>query len=137
MTSTIVASLDELDTVVDALFNTCGETKIVLIEGDLGSGKTTLVKKMAQYLGIKQEVSSPTFSLQNIYDNRLCHYDIYNIGANGFIQRGFIEMFEEYTHHIIEWADESLRRYFDAIGLQYVFVQIKSSLEQRVYRIEC
>lgn len=40
---------------------------IVLLEGDLGAGKTTLTKGIAKYFGIKKEITSPTFTLMNVY----------------------------------------------------------------------
>ena len=49
---------------------------IYLLEGDLASGKTTLVKQMVQYLGNKSMVTSPTFLLSWDYGGGIYHYDI-------------------------------------------------------------
>ncbi|MFH1790174.1 MAG: tRNA (adenosine(37)-N6)-threonylcarbamoyltransferase complex ATPase subunit type 1 TsaE [bacterium] len=60
---------------------------IVLLEGDLGAGKTTLTKAIANYLNVKEEITSPTFTLMNVYKiNKkgmkgimLAHIDTYRL----------------------------------------------------------
>ena len=63
----------------------CSGFKVGL-SGDLGAGKTTLVKMIAQYLGIKDEITSPTFNLRKIYhikpDLFLQHIDLYRLSAS-------------------------------------------------------
>ncbi len=83
---------------------------IVALHGDLGAGKTTLVKGViAQLAGVtKRNVQSPTFTYLNIYD---CHPPIYHFylyhlkGENEFIQLGFLDFLEEKGICLIEWAD--------------------------------
>lgn len=57
---------------------------IVCLYGDLGSGKTTLVKGIAKGLGVVMDVVSPTFTLMNLYETsnpsiQLCHIDMYRL----------------------------------------------------------
>ncbi len=89
---------------------------IVLLEGELGAGKTTLVKGIAEGLGIKQEITSPTFTLMNTYNlqptsyklQALVHIDTYrlkneqeliDIGAEDYLG-------EPSTICIIEWPEK-------------------------------
>ena len=54
---------------------------IVLLDGDMGAGKTVFAKGVALGLGIDEEVTSPTYAYMNDYDGRLFHYDCYRIEA--------------------------------------------------------
>ena len=85
---------------------------VVLLRGDLGAGKTTLVKEMVKALGSSDEVSSPTFGIVNelCFGNKTgYHMDLYRIeNPEELIQFGF----EEYVHSggycFIEWPDIGL-----------------------------
>lgn len=58
---------------------------VVCLYGDLGAGKTTLVKGIAKGLGVKEEITSPTFTLMNVYQinnkqiNKFVHIDTYRL----------------------------------------------------------
>ena len=81
---------------------------VVILQGDLAAGKTTLVKALALELGVSESVTSPTFSLQQCYDQHLFHYDINNQGLEQFIALGLLEELEKDGLHLIEWGDERL-----------------------------
>jgi len=82
---------------------------IVCFYGDLGSGKTTLIKGVAKGLKIKQaHVNSPTFVLLNIYQGRLplFHFDLYRLeGFQGISSIGYEEFLYDDGVSVIEWAD--------------------------------
>lgn len=82
---------------------------VVLLVGDLGTGKTTFVKGVARGLRMKaDEVSSPTFVLMNIYDGRLplFHFDLYRLEPGDELNRlGFEEFLYGEGVALIEWAD--------------------------------
>ena len=61
---------------------------VVILKGDLAAGKTTFVKTIAKLKGICDDVTSPTFSLQQCYGEDTYHYDIYNKGLDHFIALG-------------------------------------------------
>ncbi len=74
-------NLDEIKEAVSWIFDQI-DSKIILFEGDMGSGKTTLIKHMAEYLGSEDEPASPTFSLVNEYKipgGKIYHLDLYRL----------------------------------------------------------
>ena len=70
--------LNQLSILTKYLEKIINEDCIVILRGDLASGKTTLVKNYVKALGLADLVTSPTFSLQAIYSNDIFHYDVYN-----------------------------------------------------------
>ncbi|MDD7409112.1 MAG: tRNA (adenosine(37)-N6)-threonylcarbamoyltransferase complex ATPase subunit type 1 TsaE [Anaerovoracaceae bacterium] len=82
---------------------------IVCLLGDLGTGKTTFSKAVAAGLGVKEEITSPTFNIVNIYKSGripLYHFDVYRLsGAKEFLDAGFDEYFDAGGVCLIEWAD--------------------------------
>ncbi len=126
-------SLDELSTFVKEVIQEIGEDGIVLLKGNLASGKTTFVKKFVEELGLHVEVSSPTFSVMNEYGNRVCHYDIYQNGVDAFLQSGLFEKLDEPKYHLIEWADEKLEEILKKMGFKFMKIEIEVAGEKRKY----
>ncbi len=109
---------------------------VVILKGDLASGKTTLTKSIVASLGLKDEVTSPTFSLQQNYSDRVFHYDIYNKGLDHFISLGLLEELEKDGLHIVEWGDERLREILVDAGFDLVEITIdKVADDKREYII--
>jgi tRNA threonylcarbamoyl adenosine modification protein YjeE len=80
----------------------------VALEGEMGAGKTTLVRSLVQALGGNpRDVSSPTFTLLNIYDTPRCkvfHLDAYRVsGADDFEAIGFEELLDQSGIVLVEW----------------------------------
>lgn len=81
---------------------------IIALRGDLGAGKTVLVKGIARGLGIEDEPVSPTFVIMNAYEGRipLYHFDLYRIsGAEELIGIGSEEFLFGGGVSAVEWAD--------------------------------
>jgi tRNA threonylcarbamoyladenosine biosynthesis protein TsaE len=108
---------------------------IVLLRGDLASGKTTLVQNYITHLGINDIVTSPTFSIQSIYGNNIYHYDIYNKTLGEFISLGLLEEFEKNGIHFVEWGDEKLENILIEYGFSVIVVNIEKKNESREYTI--
>ena len=102
-------ALKEIDILTNELKNIIVDDVIVILRGDLASGKTTLVKNYVKSLGLDDLVTSPTFSLQSVYSNDIYHYDIYNKSLEDFIALGMLEEFEKSGTHFVEWGDEKLQ----------------------------
>ncbi len=83
--------------------------KVFAFYGDLGAGKTTFIKAMAQQLGIvPHSVTSPTFQYVSLYQGRLplYHFDLYRLrGADDFLHLGFDELLQQNSICCIEWAE--------------------------------
>lgn len=78
---------------------------VILLEGDLGAGKTTFTKGLAEGLHIKKTVNSPTFTIIKEYSGRLplYHMDVYRV-ADSYEDLGFDEYFYGDGVTVIEWA---------------------------------
>jgi len=84
---------------------------IILLEGELGAGKTVFCRGLGHHLGIDEMINSPTYNLLNIYNGRigrLYHYDLFRIKSpEGLVETGFIELWSEKsdmpTIHAVEW----------------------------------
>lgn len=82
---------------------------IVCLKGDLGAGKTTLSKSIADALGVDEPVTSPTYTLIHEYQGRipLYHFDVYRISEpDEMFDLGFDEYLFGEGVCIIEWADK-------------------------------
>ena len=78
---------------------------VVLLDGDMGAGKTVFTKGVAKGLGIEEEVTSPTYAYMNDYDGRLFHYDCYRIESVEQAERlGLGDYFDMGGICIVEWA---------------------------------
>lgn len=131
----MIKSKNELEDVVLKIKKLLPKGGIVLLKGDLASGKTTLVKAFVENAGIDEEATSPTFSIMQLYGDNIYHYDIYNEGVSKFIESGLLENLEKEGYHFIEWADEKLRDILEAYGFDFITVEITPSGEKREYRI--
>lgn len=100
--------LTGIDEIAKLVITKC-QHKIFLIDGEMGAGKTTLIKSICKYLGVTDTVSSPSFSLVNEYEGDNCviyHFDFYRIkDQDEALAIGFEEY--EYTgdYLFIEWSE--------------------------------
>lgn len=127
--------LDQIDILANYLKDILIEDSIVILRGDLASGKTTLVKSYLKVLNLPDLVTSPTFSLQAIYSNNIFHYDVYNKTLGEFISLGMLEEFEKKGIHFVEWGDEKLEEILKDYGYKVVLVEIEKKDNKRLYKI--
>ena len=99
---------------------------IVALIGDLGTGKTALTKYIAEGLGIRETITSPTFTIVQEYRQGrlpLYHFDVYRIGdPEEMYELGYEEYFYGDGVCVIEWADlieELLPEYTKVIRIEY------------------
>ena len=86
----------------------CRPNDVIGLQGTLGAGKTCFVKGLAEGLGIKDSVVSPTFVLMRRYEGRLAlyHFDAYRLrGPEDMEEIGCAETFESGGVSVVEWAD--------------------------------
>ena len=79
MSTLITRSREETEAFACEYAKTLKSGDVVLLDGDMGAGKTAFAKGVAKGLGIEEEVTSPTYAYMNDYDGRLFHYDCYRI----------------------------------------------------------
>jgi tRNA threonylcarbamoyladenosine biosynthesis protein TsaE len=88
---------------------TLGPGCFLALNGDLGAGKTVFVRGLAQGLGVREHIVSPTFTLLREYDSGrlpLYHFDVYRLGgADGLEDTGFYELAEADGVCVCEWSD--------------------------------
>ena len=104
--------------------------------GDLGTGKTTLTGYIARGLGIKETVSSPTFTIIKEYNSGrlpLYHFDVYRIGdPEELFNIGADEYFDGDGVCVVEWADlvsEELPE-----NSKYIFIEYGEKEGERIYK---
>lgn len=107
---------------------------IIILRGNLASGKTTLTKAIVKNLNIKAKVTSPTFSIMQNYEN-VFHYDIYQNGASGLKKNGLFENLFEDGLHIVEWGDEELIELIKKFELSCCIVDIEIYKNKRKYKV--
>ena len=133
----MIATLDDIYIVINRLKQIINNKDIVvLLQGDLASGKTTLVQKYLDSLKLKDKVTSPTFSLQSIYSNNIYHYDMYNKTLDEFISLGFLEEFEKQGVHFVEWGSNELKTLLKNYGFRVITIEIVKKENMREYIFE-
>ena len=129
MLTKITASPQETEELATWAGQRVREGTVLCLEGELGAGKTLFVRAMAKTLGVEGEVTSPTFSLMNIYEG-ICpifHFDLYRLDtAEELEDIGFYEYVENPDGIvIIEWAD----KFPEALPEEYVRIVFEQTDE--------
>ncbi|MBR1677507.1 MAG: tRNA (adenosine(37)-N6)-threonylcarbamoyltransferase complex ATPase subunit type 1 TsaE [Clostridia bacterium] len=92
--------------VAEAFAKTLSKGDVVVLKGEMGAGKTIFTKGIAKALGIKDEVTSPTYAYMNDYDGKLYHYDCYRLsGGEDAEALGLTDYFYGNGICVIEWAE--------------------------------
>lgn len=104
----IVNGLEETKKLAKDFASTLCGGEVVLLNGDLGAGKTTFTQFVFACLGVKDVVTSPTFAILKIYEAKfkLYHFDTYRITTEEAIESGFDEVFEDKQGiKFVEWSE--------------------------------
>ncbi len=112
MTQTIhITSEEELPQVAEAILAAMNNRTVVVFRGEMGAGKTTLIREIAATLGSTDTVTSPTFAIVNQYrgtnDRPIYHFDFYRIED---IREAYDFGYEEYFYSgelcLVEWPEK-------------------------------
>jgi len=108
---------------------------VIALNGELGSGKTTLVRSLCQGLGCSslEFVTSPTFVLMQEYQGRYTvnHLDVYRLGSElQFLEFGGDELFQSGNVVLIEWADK-IKNCLPPARME-IFLEVVSQHERRI-----
>lgn len=122
-----IKSVDELDKIIDIIKKFYFEhSKVILLNGDLGSGKTTFTQRLLKNLGYVEPVDSPTYTIVNEYQLnqhiKVFHFDLYRIKhKEELYEIGFEEYFAgKDNYKIIEWPTIAI----DLIEPPYININI-------------
>lgn len=107
----VVNCISELNKISQSIINRIGDKDIICFYGEMGVGKTTLIKVLCEKLGVKDNVSSPTFSIVNEYvlldGESIFHFDFYRMGKE---EEAFDMGYEDYFYNgdlcLIEWPEK-------------------------------
>ncbi len=139
MTKEILKNLDETRRFGQKLASYLTPNTIIALTGDLGAGKTTLSKAIAQGLGVNETLTSPTFTIVCEYDTGrlpLYHFDVYRVNDS---EELFEIGFEDYLHRggvcLIEWAN-LLEEGLLPEGIITINLEYGDSEDERILTIE-
>jgi tRNA threonylcarbamoyladenosine biosynthesis protein TsaE len=125
-TQEITATLDQLEEAGKIILNTYSHHRVFCFYGEMGAGKTTLIKALCKCLDIQNIPSSPTFAIVNEYWNAqnepVYHFDFYRIERpEEAIAIGFFEYLESGHYCFLEWP-ENIEAIIDE---EYVKIKIE------------
>lgn len=110
------------------ILNSYQEHRVFALKGDLGAGKTTLIKGLCEVLGVSEGTSSPSFSIVNEYrteqGERVYHFDLYRLRAAEELEGiGFVEYVDSGAYCFIEWPELAL----DLLPKDAVVIELNTS----------
>lgn len=106
-----INKLSELPELAKKMLLSFEDQKIVAFYGEMGAGKTTLIKALCEELGVKDTISSPTYSLVNEYragnGQKIYHFDFYRINSQDeAYDLGYEDYFYSGAYCFIEWPEK-------------------------------
>jgi tRNA threonylcarbamoyladenosine biosynthesis protein TsaE len=122
---------------------------IIILSGKLGAGKTTFTKYLAKYLGVKDEIVSPTFALERVYkmqidsvQGKFVHIDAYRFGEseeriNDTLESLDLDYFRDDSIIVVEWG-EKISQFLDGniIAIEIIRNAGNTDDETRILNIE-
>lgn len=104
-----IPTTDDMRTFGAQIGELCTGGEVIELIGDIGAGKTTFAKGLAEGMGIEEEVQSPTFTISRVYQTEtniiLAHYDFYRLSDPGIMRDELAESVNDsQTVTVIEWA---------------------------------
>ena len=130
MLTIVINDLEDTKRLAEIVANSIEDKLILMLNGDLAAGKTTFTKYLAEYLGVKAVVNSPTFNIMKEYkypNGRLYHIDAYRL-ENSDEDLGFEDIFYENNVCVVEWG-EYIEEYLPSERLVFN-IKLKGSIRQ-------
>ena len=130
----LIFSLEKIEIAAKKFIDLLKDRTVVAFHGNLGAGKTTFIKVVCKQLGVKENVSSPTFSIINQYtsanNKTIFHIDLYRVKDNEeAINAGVEECIYSGDTCFIEWPERVSLLPEDAVN---VFIEPISETERRL-----
>lgn len=130
MLNIVIRNLEDTRRLAEIVANSIDDKLILMLNGDLAAGKTTFTKYLAEYLGVKAVVNSPTFNIMKEYkfqNGKLYHIDAYRL-ENSDEDLGFEDIFYENNICVVEWG-EFIEEYLPAERLVFN-IRIKNDIRE-------
>jgi tRNA threonylcarbamoyladenosine biosynthesis protein TsaE len=109
MQKQLLVTLDELESLSVELKDAILESKVLLLYGEMGAGKTTFIKALCKVLACKDNVSSPTYSIVNEYiipNYKIYHFDLFRLkSTKEVLDIGFEDYLNQNAICVIEWPE--------------------------------
>ena len=125
MNNKIKFKLSEINQTTKLITREISNFSVVLLRGELGSGKTTIVSSILKELGVTENITSPTFSIVNQYKisgKKINHFDLYRLKSESELDViGFDEYFDDFSISFIEWPEIAINRIYE----NYLDIYIK------------
>ena len=134
--SFLISKIEDLNDVAKDILLFTYPNKKIAFYGNLGVGKTTLIKALSLQLGVSDIVQSPTFSIVNEYKidlnkDKIFHFDFYRIkDEKEAYDLGYEDYFYSDNYCFIEWPEKIINLINDEM------VKIKISIEDNIRKIE-
>ncbi|MFT5618880.1 MAG: tRNA threonylcarbamoyladenosine biosynthesis protein TsaE [Arenicella sp.] len=127
-----INSIEELPQLAEKVIEFASSLKIWVFSGEMGAGKTTLIKEITKQLGVSDRVSSPTFSIVNEYETdqetSIYHFDFYRLKTPyEALDIGVEEYFDSGNLCLIEWAS----KIGEFLPEEYLLISINSDSKGR------
>lgn len=137
MSTTFIAkTVADLDEIAKQLIEVIRSQKKIVFFGEMGVGKTTLIKSICKLLNVQDEVVSPTFSVVNEYHNKsgevIYHFDFYRIKLKEEIyDLGYEEYLYSDAYCFVEWPEKA----FGLVEENKVQVHMKVENKNRIIKV--
>ena len=131
-------SVNDLPNVAEQLLQIASNKRIIAFFGEMGAGKTTLIKEVCARLGVNDTVLSPTFSIVNEYRTEtgesVYHFDFYRSKSLSEVyDMGYEEYFYSGNYCLIEWSEKIV----SLLPEEYIKINISVTGEnERTFSIE-
>jgi len=133
MSKIIVSDISELPAAAKQLIKSFDGQRVIAFYGEMGAGKTTLIKAICEELGVMSAISSPTYSIVNEYMSakgiRIYHFDFYRLkNVDEAYDLGYEDYFYSKAYCFIEWPEKIQ----ELMPLEYDKVTITKDGEARI-----
>ena len=119
--------------IAESYAKTLKKGDVVLLNGEMGAGKTAFTKGLAKGLNIKDEITSPTYAYMNAYDGVLYHYDCYRLSSGEDAEAlGLTDYFYMGGVCVIEWGENIKSVLPDTVKTVEI---IKKSENERIIKL--
>lgn len=130
---------DVAEEIVECLTSDDRNPNVVLFYGEMGAGKTTLIREICEAAGVEDTVTSPTFAIVNEYasgqEKPIFHFDFYRIDSlREVYDLGYEEYFFSGDLCLVEWPSK-IEEIIDSIELDTPLTRIKIDVNEKEHRI--